>query len=219
HRISRVLENNGRSARARFPDDRYIERRRVTKLISQRIRNTKNSVLAMVAAMPATPKNPRAAAISATIRKIRVQCNIVPTSASLLAISAPNFPISFPRIIPIMAVPNYSVLKGDPQAGTVSGKNPHFRIPVNTFSGMFTIDVNVESTDGSEVLYLIHQDFTPPDAEALGALSTGVTGLEREPGGLALDYVRERVNGAPLVIHSQMSVLPIGGGTMKNQVA
>jgi len=118
-----------------------------------------------------------------------------------------------------MAVPNYSVLKGDPQPGTVSGKSPHFRIPVNTFSGMFTIDVNVESTDGSEVLYLINQDFTPPDAEALGALSTGVTGLEREPGGLALDYVRERVNGAPLVIHSQMSVLPIGGGTMKNQVA
>jgi len=118
-----------------------------------------------------------------------------------------------------MAVPNYSVLKGDPQAGTVSGKNPHFRIPVNTFSGMFTIDVNVESTDGSEVLYLIHQNFTPPDAEALGALSTGVTGLEREPGGLALDYVREMVNGAPLVAHSQMSLLPIGGATMENQVA
>jgi len=118
-----------------------------------------------------------------------------------------------------MAVPNYSLLKGDPQPGTVSGKNPHFRIPVNTFSGMFTIDVNVESTDGSEVLYLINQNFTPPDAEALGALSTGVAGLEREPGGLALDYVRETVNGAPLVAHSQMSLLPIGGGTMKNQVA
>jgi len=118
-----------------------------------------------------------------------------------------------------MAVPNYSVLKGDPQPGKVSGRNPHFRIPVNTFSGMFTIDVNVESTDGSEVLYLINQDFTPPDAEALGALSTGVTGLEREPGGLALDYVREMINGAPLVAHSQMSLLPVGGGTMKNQVA
>lgn len=118
-----------------------------------------------------------------------------------------------------MAVPNYSVLKGDPQTGTVSGSNPHFRIPVNTISGMFTIDVNVESTDGSEVLYLINQDFTPPDTGALGALSTGVTGLEREPGGLALDYVRETVNGAPLVARSQMSLLPIGGGDMKNQVA
>ena len=48
---------------------------------------------------------------------------------------------------------------------------------MNTISGMLTIDVNVESTDGSEVLYLINQDFTPPDAEALGALSTGVTRL------------------------------------------
>jgi uncharacterized protein YukJ len=118
-----------------------------------------------------------------------------------------------------MAVPNYSILKGDPQPGTVSGKNPHFRIPVNTISGMFTIDVNVESTDGSEVLYVVIENFTPPDAEALGALSTGVTGLEREPGGLALDYVRETVNGAPLVAPSQMSLLPIGRGTMKNQVA
>jgi uncharacterized protein YukJ len=118
----------------------------------------------------------------------------------------------------MMAVPNYSVLKGDPRPGTVSGRNPHFRIPVNTISGMVTIDVNVESVDGSEVLYLIRQDFTPPDAEALGALSTGVTGLEREPGGLALDYVRETIHGAPLVARSQMSLLPIGGGTMKNQV-
>ena len=118
-----------------------------------------------------------------------------------------------------MPVPNYSVLKGDPHPGTVSGKNPHFRIPVNTISGMFTIDVNVESTDGSEVLYLINQDFTPPDAQSLGALSTGVMGLDREPGGLALDYVRETINGAPLVERSQMSLLPIGGATMKNQVA
>jgi uncharacterized protein YukJ len=118
-----------------------------------------------------------------------------------------------------MAVLNYSVLKGDPQRGTVSGKNPHFRIPVNTISGMFTIDVNVESSDGSELLYLIHQNFTPPDAQSLGALSTGVTGLEREPGGLALDYVREMINGAPLVDHSQMSLLPIGGATVQNEVA
>ena len=118
-----------------------------------------------------------------------------------------------------MAVPNYSVLKGDPQRGKVSGKNPHFRIPVNTISGMFTIDVNVESTDGSEVLYLINQNFTPPDAEALGALSTGIRGLERAPGGLALDYVRETVNGAPLVDRSEMSLLPPGGSTMKNQIA
>jgi uncharacterized protein YukJ len=118
-----------------------------------------------------------------------------------------------------MAVPNYSVLKGDPQPGAISGQNPHFRIPVNTGSGMFTVDVNVESTDGSEVLYLIDQNFTPPDPNSLAALATGVNTLERAPGGLALDYVREQIGGAPMVSRDRMTLLPIGGGTMKNAVA
>jgi uncharacterized protein YukJ len=118
-----------------------------------------------------------------------------------------------------MAVPNYSVLKGDPEPGAVSGKNPHFRIPVNTASGMFTVDVNVESTDGSEVLYLIDQNFTPPDPSALAELASGITPLKSISGGLALDYVREQIGGAPMILRDRMTLLPIGGGTMKNGVA
>lgn len=118
-----------------------------------------------------------------------------------------------------MAIPSYSVLKGDPQPGTVSGSNPHFRIPVNTDSGMFTVDVNVQSTDGSEVLFVIAQNFTPPDPASLLALGTGVTTLKRAPGGLALDYLREKIAGMPMVTKQEMSLLPVGSGTMQNQVA
>jgi hypothetical protein len=52
-----------------------------------------------------------------------------------------------------LGIQNYSLLKGDPQPGNVTGANPHFRIPVKIPSGMATIDVNVQSVDGSEVLY------------------------------------------------------------------
>lgn len=111
-----------------------------------------------------------------------------------------------------MPITNYSVLKGDPQPGQVTGFHPHFRIPVQTGAGNFTIDVNVQSFDNSEVLYAILQNFTPPDAQALLALPDGVTEVPSQPGGLALDYVRETISGAPMITRSQMTLLPTGDG-------
>jgi uncharacterized protein YukJ len=111
-----------------------------------------------------------------------------------------------------MPIPNYSVLKGDPQPGHVTGFHPHFRIPVQTDAGSFTIDVNVQSFDNSEVLYAILQDFTPPDAQALLALPDGVREIPSQPGGLAVDYVRETVGGEPMITRNQMALLPTGKG-------
>lgn len=111
-----------------------------------------------------------------------------------------------------MPVPNYSLLKGDPQPGAVSGKNPHFRIPVNTASGNYTIDVNVESTDGSEVLYAVLQNTAPPNEDALLALPDGVN----PPTGIAIDYVRTQINGAPMIAKDAMTLLPIGGSSDLN---
>ncbi len=111
-----------------------------------------------------------------------------------------------------MPIINYSVLKGDPEPGKVTGVQPHFRIPVKTDSGNFTIDINVESFDNSEVLYAIVENFTPPNAEALLALPNGVTKLRSEPGGLALDYVRETTGNAPMITPDRMALLPIGDG-------
>ena len=119
-----------------------------------------------------------------------------------------------------MPIPNYSVLKGDPGPGKVTGFHPHFRIPVRTDSGSFTIDVNVESFDNSEVLYAILQDFAPPDAASLLALPEGLTSAPSQPGGFALDYVRENIAGAPMIARSAMTLLPIGKrGDMQDQVA
>jgi hypothetical protein len=110
---------------------------------------------------------------------------------------------------PIMPIPNYSVLKGDPQPGQVTGFHPHFRIPVQTDAGTFYIDVNVQSFDNSGVLYAILQHFTPPDAQAV---PDGVTEVPRQPAGLAVDYVREAISGAPMITRSQMVLLPTGKG-------
>ena len=111
-----------------------------------------------------------------------------------------------------MPIINYSVLKGDPQPGKVTGAHPHFRIPVKTDAGNFTIDINVQSFDNSEVLYAIIENFTPLSAVALLALPDGITKLRSEPGGLALDYVRETIGNAPMITPDKMALLPIGNG-------
>jgi uncharacterized protein YukJ len=109
-----------------------------------------------------------------------------------------------------MPVPNYSVLKGDPQRGEVAfdraGKNPHYRIYMADGS---QADVNIESSDGSEILYVIVNPFTPPGAGNLDQLAIGITALDRVPGGLALDYVREQIGSQPMVNRADMTLLPI----------
>jgi uncharacterized protein YukJ len=109
-----------------------------------------------------------------------------------------------------MPIPNYSVLKGKPVSGrVVNGRSAHYQITVNAAGGPFTVAVNIESTDGSEVLYAIEEKFTPPNLAALTALPTGLTALASEPGGLALDYVREEIDDEPMIVPEQMTLLPI----------
>ncbi len=109
-----------------------------------------------------------------------------------------------------MPITNYSLLKGDPQPGTVTGSNPHFRIPVDTSAGISTIDVNVESVDRSEVLYAVLQNTVPPNAAALLALPDG----HNPPTGIAIDYIRDH-----LITRDAMTLLPIGDiHTLKDQI-
>ena len=108
-----------------------------------------------------------------------------------------------------MPIANYSVLKGRPTAGkVVTGASKHYQITVMGGSATFTVAVNIASVDGSEVLYAIEQGFTPPDPSGLSALAEGVTGLTSSPGGLALDFVRERIGGKPMITRAQMALLP-----------
>ncbi len=112
-----------------------------------------------------------------------------------------------------MPVQRYGVVKGNPTGGSVQfnrqGRNPHYLIDLQGGGQQFQAAVNIESQDGSEVLYLINDSFVPPNSSGLNALPSGHTGLESVAGGLALDYVRSRVNGVPLVERSSMSLLPI----------
>jgi uncharacterized protein YukJ len=108
-----------------------------------------------------------------------------------------------------MPITNYSVLAGRPTAGkVVGGSSTHYQITMQATGGPFTVAVNIQSVDGSEVLYAIEEDFTPPDLAGLTALPMGMTKLQSGPGGLALDYVRSTVGGAPMITKAQMTLLP-----------
>ena len=115
-----------------------------------------------------------------------------------------------------MPIANYSVLAGRPTAGkVVSGASAHYQITMRAGSGTFTVAVNIQSVDGSEVLYAIEEGFTPPDLAGLNALPMGMTALKSEAGGLALDYVRSTVGGVPMIANAQMTLLPKQGAKAK----
>jgi uncharacterized protein YukJ len=115
---------------------------------------------------------------------------------------------------------DYGVLKGRPVVGELRarGRNqPHFHIKLDAGGRTFDIAVNVESVDGSEVLYHVEHDLHPPDPDGLIRLADGFTGLAGRhgwpPNPLALDFVRER-----LVEHDQMHLLGIGVQAGRNDL-
>ncbi len=111
-----------------------------------------------------------------------------------------------------MPISRYSVLKGQPTAGkVVSGASAHYQITVQApggANGSFTVAVNIQSVDGSEVLYAIKTGFTVPDPADLASLPSGITLLKSAPGGLALDFVRETIAGQPMITRAEMTLLP-----------
>ena len=109
-----------------------------------------------------------------------------------------------------MPIANYSVLTGRPTAGkVVSGASAHYQITVEATSRTFTVAVNIESVDGSEVLYAIKEGFTAPDPAGLAGLASGLTAVPSVPGGLALDFVRSTIGGQPMITRAEMAALPI----------
>jgi uncharacterized protein YukJ len=105
-----------------------------------------------------------------------------------------------------MSIANYALLKGTPVLGKIfpprsNRDQPHFHIHISA-NGDFDIAVNIQSNDGSEVLFAVIDPFTPPNAAALQALAAGITHPDHD---LALDFVR--VKG--LVTRDQMTLLPI----------
>ncbi len=115
-----------------------------------------------------------------------------------------------------MPINQCSVLKGAPLSGASNkAARPHYLIEVDANGSRWQVAFNVQSDTGSgagsEVLYKIDENWTPPDAAALGSLPPGVTalaGLDKNP---AIDYLRSRADGQPLVTREQMTLLPVPG--------
>ena len=121
-----------------------------------------------------------------------------------------------------MGIPSYSVVKGDPVGmGKISGKNPHYRFALNIADGsQVQVDVNVQSTDGSDIRYLIANNFAPPDPAGLIALPLGRTALDTGSTDLNIDYIQDKnADGTPLVDPSQLQDLDLHDNSMQDAVA
>jgi len=90
-----------------------------------------------------------------------------------------------------MPIPKYAVLVGravDRRFATT--KSNHYEIKISSAGQTYRIAVNVQSADGSEVLYAMRDPFQHPMLAQLAALADGHHPLASAAGGLALDYVR-----------------------------
>ena len=121
-----------------------------------------------------------------------------------------------------MGIPSYSVVKGDPIGmGSISGTNPHYRFALNVGgSTPVQVDVNVQSTDGSDIRYLIVNDFAPLDKAGLENLAVGRTALNTGNSDLRLDYILGKDgNGNPLVNPSLLLDLDLKDPSLNDAVA
>jgi uncharacterized protein YukJ len=90
-----------------------------------------------------------------------------------------------------MPVPGYGVLIGGvSDRRLATPKKNHYEVRVDAAGASYRIAVNVQSADGSEVLYHIDEAFMHPLTGPLAALGDGHHGLPSQPGGVALDFLR-----------------------------
>src|SRR5438067_9304975 len=104
-----------------------------------------------------------------------------------------------------MPVPKYGVLAGRVvERRLASGSSNHYEVHVKAAGEDFRIAVNVQSVDGSEVLYHVDDAFDHPVTAALAALAEGHHIVPMTADGLAIDYVR-----AGYVAKADMLPLPV----------
>jgi uncharacterized protein YukJ len=90
-----------------------------------------------------------------------------------------------------MGLKNYSLLKGRPINNRPGiGANPHYHVLVSAGDELYRIAINVQSSDGSEVEYLVRSRFEHPITDNLLEFADGLHALPSKPGGVALDFIR-----------------------------
>ncbi len=90
-----------------------------------------------------------------------------------------------------MPINNYGVLKGKAK-DTINGQgnSPHFQVKISNHD-RFRIAINVKSQEEpSAVLYFVDENFDHPILKDIQALPFGFQGLDSQPGGMALDFIR-----------------------------
>jgi uncharacterized protein YukJ len=92
-----------------------------------------------------------------------------------------------------MPLEHYGVLKGSVVEARreEDADTPHYQVHVNADGTSYRIAVNVKSQmSPSELLFLVDDRFQHPLTAGLPGLPYGFTELQREPGSLALDFIR-----------------------------
>ncbi len=116
-----------------------------------------------------------------------------------------------------MPIPSYGVLKASViGAQREDGQStPHYQMHAVAAGEHFRIAVNVESQQSpSELLFLVREPFDHPLLAPLDALTPGFHPLERQPDGLALDFVR-----GGLLRREDMTALPPSAPGPDNDLA
>jgi uncharacterized protein YukJ len=92
-----------------------------------------------------------------------------------------------------MPLERYGVLKGSvvDARREDDSDTPHYQVHVQADSTSYRVAVNVKSQmSPSELLFLVDDRFRHPVTAGLPGLPHGFTELQREPGSLALDFIR-----------------------------
>lgn len=93
-----------------------------------------------------------------------------------------------------MPIRGYSVLKGRPiDLRQGSGASPHYQVLIADDADQYRIAVNVQSSDGSMVQYLVRSQFEHPICDVLAELPLGMRAIDSRSNGLALDYIRSNL--------------------------
>jgi uncharacterized protein YukJ len=88
-------------------------------------------------------------------------------------------------------IAHYGVLRGKAVAGKLAGEKPHYQIHIQAAGVDHRIAVNVMSDQApSELLFFLDSDFHHPLLAKLPALAEGFLGEPKQPGGIALDFIR-----------------------------
>ena len=113
-----------------------------------------------------------------------------------------------------MPLQRYACLKGRPIGNRLAtSRKPHYQVHISANGVHYRIAINVQSSDGSEVQYVVRSRFVHPLTDDLPSLPQGLKRIHSRPGGIALDFIR-----ANLAQPWEFVVLPLSASGPDNDL-